>query len=293
MPLNFLILLIDPIWVEEWAPLGFVFAQGASATPASFVLGDAFDLGLKLANIILIAWIFRQNFRERRAERLRDAARDPVKFMVQEVVLKPNIQLLPQKVAEIITRITTLKGKLTSLTDNSEMNALLETEMQELKALVESLRTSIFSPLGYLAEPYKELASKLETPEEIFSEYGSSIIVKKDKDVSLIVDKIEAWRGSLVIALLSAQKQHWENSENPSDSPRNDAEWIFLPNVKWLNLAFRATLSVGAIVTVALVFQHDSISQHFSQTAASLFAPLLCSAVSVALLYRVPKRISA
>ena len=171
-------------------------------------LGSMFDFILKAINLYVVYWIFKQNFSERRNERLRDANRDSRKFVIQEVILKPNIDLIKGFFESNRWGLLLLReAKQKPNVSHEEILAAGEKELAKFKEEMDKIKERIVFPLSSLSPSFSNLQTIINDTEDRFTDYVQSFLVSSGNPTPESEPKqaAELLRGKFVEGLIEGQ----------------------------------------------------------------------------------------
>jgi hypothetical protein len=175
--------------------------EGISLT----MIKDLADFLLKAANIYLVYWIFRRNFSERRNERVRDVSRDSLKFMIQEVVLKPNMEEISGFFQASVWGLDTLRAaKMKDGATHEEVLKASEVEIAKFKGDMDVLKQRVVFPLKSLSPSFQELQDIICDTEDCFTGHVQSVITSASTGQQP-KQAIEQLRERFIGCLLKAQ----------------------------------------------------------------------------------------
>lgn len=178
-----------------------------------------FDAILKVVNLYVIYWIFNQNFSERRDERLRDAHRDSRKFMIHEVILKPNIDLIKSFFESSLWSLNQLREtrQKTNVSHNDVLAAGTN-EIADFKGKMDEIKERIVFPLCSISPSFSNLQTIINDTEDCFTDHVEALISSNSLTTS---SKLEAerLRGKFVESLLVGQLECFKCVEPTGENP--------------------------------------------------------------------------
>jgi hypothetical protein len=172
-------------------------------------LGAIAEFLLKAANIYLVYWIFTRNFSERRNERMRDVSRDSLKFMIQEMVLKPNMTLVTSFFQSQKWSLPMLKdAKKKENFSYPELEEVGEKAISEFKDEMDSLKQRIVFPLKILSPSFGDLLDIVSDTEDCFTGHVQKFLEDVEKQEVIIesdLHQVEILRERFVNCLIKGQ----------------------------------------------------------------------------------------